>query len=681
MPARIGDYELIEPLRSGSVGETFIARATRGKLAGSVVCLKVLSSRYRRGDRAMRRAAIDTLRREADIVSALQHPNIPALLDIGVHDSASYLAFELIRGCSLFDVSVLRLVLAAQQVRDIGLAVAGALACAHEKDIVHRDVTSSNILLSESGDVKLVGFGLAKAHAAEASHFTEHVGTPRYWSPEQIRGESLTPASDVFALGVVLYEALTRVHPFHDPDPAVFRQNVLSGHLVAASDKAVGGPLLEVLASCLHLDVDRRFQDAAALHRALSSAVAPAEGATVEQLVATVFYLKGDESEDESGLRVRSSLPLGDSQLSTLVAEPPVVLEPVAESWVRGQHTTVALNARALAVRVSEQLPANAFDRAMLLSDLGRMVSPQARDVAHGTMRERLAVDAAHSNVSRSAASAPERRAELTLTEYGPEPVQVGARTIGSAAVAKQRAPRCIRGVFHSSLSVVESGRRAEASTTRPGSQCSATEGSRRSSGSKPIGASIRIVAAVTIASAVLLLGLATAQRSSARAMELTQRLEHVLDSAQHALAENRSNDSGLPASVIHSDYTRSDLAPSSPRSSTVDSLPCTLCATRGERAGSDGLVDLTIGMIPYGQVAVDGRPQGRTPLTVRLKPGHHRIEGRNGWGQRTQTVLVPEHAHRFVMELPSRPARIGATAELLSAADAQRRIGNLAQK
>ncbi|HMI93343.1 MAG TPA: protein kinase, partial [Polyangiales bacterium] len=362
-----GDYEIIEPLGRGSVGETFLAKALRGKLDQSVVCLKVLSSHYQSADRAMRRAAIETLQHEAEVVAELHHPNIAALLDVGVHNDSSYLVFELVHGCNLLDVMALRFVLSAKHVAHIGLQVASALACAHGRDVVHRDVKPTNVLLSEAGEVKLVDFGLAKVRAAEASHFTQHVGTPRYWAPEQIRGEPLSPATDVFALGMVLYEALVGVHPFYDDDPAVFRRNVIEATPVRPiSETEECCELAAVLDLCLRADPAERFANGTALRNALATTVGTAEVA-LGQLASTARYLSGDEPEE-----IDSVLD-SDSQTSTPVGAA-AARGPRADDDLRGRlgRTTAAFDTRALVAKAAESVP-DGGERDRMMRDLSQL--------------------------------------------------------------------------------------------------------------------------------------------------------------------------------------------------------------------------------------------------------------------------------------------------------------------
>jgi serine/threonine-protein kinase len=147
---RIGDYELDHQLARGAVGETFAARAIAGPRKGQRVCLKVLAQEFRGRRSAERDAAVRHLQHEARVVSHLEHPNIARLLDSGAAGDVWYLAFELVKGVNLADV-VVDGALGAYHVMHIGLELSKALACAHELDVLHRDIKPNNILISSAG--------------------------------------------------------------------------------------------------------------------------------------------------------------------------------------------------------------------------------------------------------------------------------------------------------------------------------------------------------------------------------------------------------------------------------------------------------------------------------------------------------------------------------------------------
>jgi serine/threonine protein kinase/tetratricopeptide (TPR) repeat protein len=211
----IGPFEVVAPLGAGGMGEVFRAHDTR---LAREVALKLLQPGAKADDRAVERFA-----REARAASALNHPNIVTIYDIGESEFGRFIAMELVRGRTLAGLIKDR---PSEEVAiDIVAQAAEALAVAHDAGIVHRDVKPENIMVRDDGYVKVLDFGLARLlHAGEEpatrsrnDDITEAgmvLGTIRYLSPEQGCGELVSSPTDVFALGVVLYELLTGVHPF-----------------------------------------------------------------------------------------------------------------------------------------------------------------------------------------------------------------------------------------------------------------------------------------------------------------------------------------------------------------------------------------------------------------------------------------------------------------------------------
>jgi hypothetical protein len=212
--ARIGPYEILAPLGSGGMGEVYRARDIR---LDRVVAIKVLSAQLV-GDPAFR----ERFEREARSAAALNHPNICTLFDVG----PNYLVMELVEGETLAEV-LRRGPLPVEQALGYGAQIAGAMATAHAHGLVHRDLKPANVMIAENG-VKVLDFGLAKrSRLADEEALTAPltvpegrtgaghiVGTLGYMSPEQAEGKHVDARSDVFALGVLLYEMLCGRRPF-----------------------------------------------------------------------------------------------------------------------------------------------------------------------------------------------------------------------------------------------------------------------------------------------------------------------------------------------------------------------------------------------------------------------------------------------------------------------------------
>ncbi len=217
---QLNQYQLISWLGAGGMGEVYLAQDSK---LGRRVALKLLHPRFTQDAEQARRFA-----REAKAASALNHPNIITIYETGEVEETRFIAAEYIEGITLRQrLNDSRLAL--PEALEIALQVATALAAAHQAGIVHRDIKPENIMLRPDGLVKVLDFGLARiteplllAAAGQSAHSSETgmvVGTPRYMSPEQARGEKVEALTDVFSLGVVLYEMIAQQLPFDGATP------------------------------------------------------------------------------------------------------------------------------------------------------------------------------------------------------------------------------------------------------------------------------------------------------------------------------------------------------------------------------------------------------------------------------------------------------------------------------
>ncbi len=192
------------------------------------VALKVMSSRY-----ASDEEFVERFKREAQSAAALSHPNIVSIFDRGEsEDGTYYIAMEYLPGGTLKDRIVKRGALPARTAAAVALQMAEALRAAHERDVIHRDIKPHNILITGLGDVKVTDFGIARAAASSTMTRTGHIlGTAHYISPEQAMGEPVGPASDLYSLGIVLYEMLTGELPFDADTPLGIAMKHVNGHL------------------------------------------------------------------------------------------------------------------------------------------------------------------------------------------------------------------------------------------------------------------------------------------------------------------------------------------------------------------------------------------------------------------------------------------------------------------
>ena len=230
---RIGAYEVLSLIGRGGMGEVYLAHDTR---LGRNVAVKLLQSALTSNPDAVRR-----FEQEARAASSLNHPNIVTIYEIGELLERRFIAMEFVEGQSL--AAMVGRPVDANSLARLGAQLARALSVAHAAGIVHRDIKPENVMMREDGYVKVLDFGVARLTplptvAREEDAATSPsvlLGTPRYMSPEQARGETATDASDVFSLGVVLYELATGTHPFESESTL--------GTLHAITSNAVPSPV------------------------------------------------------------------------------------------------------------------------------------------------------------------------------------------------------------------------------------------------------------------------------------------------------------------------------------------------------------------------------------------------------------------------------------------------------
>jgi serine/threonine protein kinase/tetratricopeptide (TPR) repeat protein len=271
---RLGPYEILALVDGGGMGEVYKARDTR---LGRLVAVKVLTGLGR--DDAV---AAERFRREAQAAGSLNHPNVLLVHDIGEVDGLSYLVSELIEGGTLRE----RLgggALPASTVIDYGIQIARGLQAAHERGIVHRDLKPENVMLTGDGRVKIVDFGLATLDppldaGGQAGITTGAIrtlpgtvmGTVAYMSPEQIRGAAIDHRSDIFSLGVILFEAIEGTRPFGGDTGAELIASILRDQ---APRPRFAPPSLErIICRCLEKAPGARYQAAAELAGNLEAA-------------------------------------------------------------------------------------------------------------------------------------------------------------------------------------------------------------------------------------------------------------------------------------------------------------------------------------------------------------------------------------------------------------------------
>ena len=259
---QVGRYQILDFIGVGATSR--VARAF-DPLIGRTVAIKLFSPDLARGE------ARERFLKEARVVGQLSHPSIIALHDMGIEESTltPYLVMEFLEGLPLdriLEKGSVPFPRACAWVGDVAIA----LAAAHRKGVIHGDVKPANILITDEGRVKLTDFGMARL-ASHATADTPLLGTPAYWCPEQILGKPQDARSDIFSLGVVLYEMTTGQRPFDSDSLQGICGRVLSSAPLPPShaNPSLPAPLDEAVTRCLAKDPSLRWESGESLAAAL----------------------------------------------------------------------------------------------------------------------------------------------------------------------------------------------------------------------------------------------------------------------------------------------------------------------------------------------------------------------------------------------------------------------------
>jgi len=310
-----GRYELHRRLARGGMADVFLAR---DQLLGRPVAVKVLFPEY-----AADPKFVERFRREAQAAANLNHPNIVAIYDWGEEMGTYYIVMEYVEGQSLAQILRRDGNLTVEQVTRVALDVSAALGFAHEGGVVHRDVKPGNVLVSPKGEMKVADFGIATALSANAdANLTQTgavMGTATYFSPEQAQGHKVDHRSDLYSLGVLLYEMLVGQPPFTGETPVSIAYKHVQEAVVPVTEHGVDIPpaLAAITMKLLSKNADNRYPSAEALLADLDrfrQGQAIAAAASLPQVAAPVGAVAGASAHGTTAAlpqqrQVRRELP------------------------------------------------------------------------------------------------------------------------------------------------------------------------------------------------------------------------------------------------------------------------------------------------------------------------------------------------------------------------------------
>ena len=220
-----GHYEVERVLGRGAMGTVYLARDVR---IGRRVALKTVKVDARFDDEDEAKEFYQRLQREAELGGLLQHPNVVTLYEPGYENGRiAWLATEYVEGESLREMLKREQRLSVVDALRIGEDLLRGLSYAHSRDVIHRDIKPANILIARTGDAKIADFGIARATDSTLTNVGSMLGTPSYMSPEQVRCKPVTPRTDLFSFGAMLYEMLTGMKAFGAPDIGGILRNVV----------------------------------------------------------------------------------------------------------------------------------------------------------------------------------------------------------------------------------------------------------------------------------------------------------------------------------------------------------------------------------------------------------------------------------------------------------------------
>jgi len=259
-PETLGRYTIVREIGKGAMGKVYLGKDPRINRTTAIKTFQFSDDLEPEEVQKMKA----TFFREAESAGTLSHPNIVTIYDAGEEEGLAYIAMEYLRGDSLDKFIRKEALLPVRKVIDYVADVADALHYAHEKGIVHRDIKPANVMLQSDGKIKITDFGIARISATSQTQTGVVKGTPFYMSPEQFSGEKVDGRSDIFSLGVMLFQLLTGTLPFSGKTPVELMQKIMKEPHPDPREfnPKTLAPLVKIIDKALEKDRDRRYQDA-----------------------------------------------------------------------------------------------------------------------------------------------------------------------------------------------------------------------------------------------------------------------------------------------------------------------------------------------------------------------------------------------------------------------------------
>ncbi|MDD4569552.1 MAG: Stk1 family PASTA domain-containing Ser/Thr kinase [Tepidanaerobacteraceae bacterium] len=265
-------YTILEEVNGGGMAVVYKARCN---LLNRIVAIKILKSEFAGDEDFVRR-----FRREAQAAASLSHPNIVGIYDVGEEDGLYYIVMEYVEGYTLKELIKQKAPIPLTEVIEMGVQICDALECAHKNKIVHRDIKSQNIMITTDRRIKVTDFGIARAAGGSTITNTGNVfGSVQYFSPEQARSDVVDERSDLYSVGIVLYETFTGQLPFNGQTPVAIALKQIQEKPGFITNIIPGFPeqLEWIVQKCLVKEPDDRYQSAGKLRSDLINALSSAE--------------------------------------------------------------------------------------------------------------------------------------------------------------------------------------------------------------------------------------------------------------------------------------------------------------------------------------------------------------------------------------------------------------------